>query len=156
MKAQITEKWIRTNRLWLGKKVLFCTGERWDESPRRSKLPVLMYHPTHLKTKRVGEFTCHWVRPVLSKMKGHMFEAAKRLGVDPHPCYGQGFSRCSCIACFFSPNSEIVKNMRKHPEIFRRLIAVELKNKHSWKLDTSLKELWDNYCEEDLGPAVVH
>lgn len=155
LKSDLTEKWIRQNRLWLGKKVLFATGERWDESSRRSKLKHLTYHPTHLKTRRAGEFLCHWYRPALEYEKGKMFERSKELGIPPHDCYTQGLSRCSCIACFFSSNAEVMKNMRRHPEQFRRLIAAELKSGHTWKRDQSLKELWDWYCEDGVPENVT-
>lgn len=156
LKTGITEKWIRANRLWLGKKVLFITGERWSEYPRRSKLKPLSYHPTHLKTKRKGDFLCHWYRPMLPYEKGKMFEFSREMGIPPHDSYLNGLSRVSCIACFFSSNAEIVKNMRNQPpERFRKLVEMELKAGHSWKLDQTLKGLWDRVCEENVPVNVI-
>ncbi len=50
LKSDCTHKWIRSNRHILGESVLFLTGERRDESPRRAKMEETIYHPTHLKT----------------------------------------------------------------------------------------------------------
>lgn len=154
LKTDLTAKWIRQNRALLGTKVLFLTGERRDESPRRAKFAPLIYHQTHLKTSRAGDFTCHWHRPVLDNLKGEMFEASKQLGIPPHPCYSE-LPRCSCIACFFARNADIKKNMLRYPEQMYKLVAEEMRIGHTWKRDTALKQLWDEVCEEGADERLI-
>ena len=154
LKRDITNKWIRANRDKLGERVLFLTGERRDESPRRAKLLELEIHPTTLKTLRKGAFLCHWHRPVLDYEKGLMFEWGKVLGLDAHPCY-EYLPRCSCIACIFMPDRFAAENMKRHPEKFRALIQAELKHNHTWKRKTSLKQLWDEVCEDNPIDLIV-
>ncbi|MHB1041528.1 MAG: phosphoadenosine phosphosulfate reductase domain-containing protein [Eubacteriales bacterium] len=154
LKTMVTESWIRQNRNVLGTRVLFPSGERRDDSPRRAKLPNLAYHPTHLKTKRVGDFTCHWHRPVLDNLKGEMFELSKKLGIPPHPCYSE-LPRCSCLACIFARNADINKNMIRYPEAMKRLVAAELRIGHTWKRDMSLNQLWNEVCEEGADEKLI-
>ena len=154
LKRDITDKWIRANRHLLGERLLFLTGERRDESPRRSKLPELEIHQTTLKTDRKGKFLAHWHRPVLDYEKGQMFEWGKQLRLDPHPCY-EYLGRCSCIACIFMPDRYAVENMKRYPEKFRALIQAELKHSHTWKNGVSLTELWNVTCEDNPPNLVV-
>ncbi len=50
LKTGVTDKWIRVSRELLGKKCLFVSGERRDESKGRAKLPEIEYHSTALWT----------------------------------------------------------------------------------------------------------
>lgn len=154
LKTDITDKWIRHNRHLLGTKCLYVTGERRDESPRRSRMNEITYHRTHLKTTRVADFTCHHIRPVLDYRKGKMFEWSNVLGLDPHPCY-EYVNRCSCIACIFMPDKHAIENMKRHPEKFRKLIQKEIEYQHTWKKDQSLEELWNQHCEEGVSLDIV-
>lgn len=147
LKTDIINKWIRKNRHRLGTSCLFVTGERRDESPRRAKMDELVYHSTHLKTKKVADFTCHWMKPVLDYDKGKMFEWAKEINLEIHPCY-EYLNRCSCMACMFMPDLHAVENMKRHPNKFRKLIQKEIEYGHTWKKDISLKELWEIHCED--------
>jgi hypothetical protein len=154
LKRDITNKWIRQNRNILGERVLFLTGERRDESPRRAKLPEIDFHNTTLKTERKGKFLCHWYRPCLDDEKGKMFEYGKSIGLEPHPCY-EYVSRCSCMACMFMPDRHVVENMKRFPEVFKKLIQVEIKSGHTWKKGVSLTTLWNEICEENPIDLVV-
>ena len=147
LKTGITDKWIRRNRHILGEKCLFISGERRDESPRRARLPEIEFHRTHLKTERVAKFQCHWYRPCLDYEKGKMFEFAKELKLEPHPCY-EYVNRCSCMFCVFMPDKHAIENMKRHPEKIKPYIQAEIKLQHTWKAKTSLKELWDTVCDE--------
>lgn len=154
LKTDITVKWIRHNREMLGERVLFLTGERRDESPRRARLPEMQLHITTLKTTRKGNFTCHWYRPCLDYEKGKMFEQGKLLGLDPHPCY-EYVSRCSCIACVFMPDRFVIENMKRHPEKFKKLVQAEIRLQHTWKNGKSLSKIWDTVCEENVNNDII-
>lgn len=147
LKTGITDAWIRANRKTLGERVLFISGERRDESPRRARLPEIEYHRTNLKTERVARFTCHWFRPCLDFDKGKMFEFAKNLKLDPHPCYDY-VSRCSCMFCVFMQDKHTIENMRRHPELAKKWVQAEIQIQHTWKANKSLQELWETVCED--------
>lgn len=154
LKRDETDKWIRRNRQLLGEKVLFLTGERRDESPRRAKLPEIQLHRTTLKTERKGRFECHWYRPVLDFEKGKMFEWGRDLGLAPHPCY-EFLPRCSCYACILMPDRHAAENMKRHPEKFRKLIQAEMRHGHTWKQKTSLQRMWNEVCEDQPLDLII-
>jgi 3'-phosphoadenosine 5'-phosphosulfate sulfotransferase (PAPS reductase)/FAD synthetase len=147
LKTGITDKWIRANRHILGEKCLFITGERRDESPRRSRLPEIEYHRTTLKTERVAKFEIHWYRPCLDYEKGQMFEQAKEIRLQAHPCY-EYVDRCSCMFCVFMKDKHTIENMKRHPEMAKKYVQAEIKLQHTWKAKQSLENLWNTTCEE--------
>ena len=147
LKTNITNQWIRAKRHILGERVLFISGERRDESPKRAKLAEIEYHATTLKTERKGKFTCHWYRPCLDYEKGEMFEFAGRLGLSPHPCY-EYVDRCSCMFCVLMKDRHAIENIKRHPKRATELIQAEIRLQHNWKSKQSLLNLWDTACEE--------
>ena len=145
LKTGVTEKWIRSHRHILGRKVLFLSGERRDESPKRFKLSTTQYHNTTLKTTRNGVFTCHWHRPCLEYEKGRMFEYAKEMKLPPHPCY-EYVDRCSCMFCVMMKDRHAIENIKRHPERAKEYIQAEIKLQHTWKAKQSLQHLWEKNC----------
>lgn len=148
LKTGITDKWIRINRNLLGEKVLFVSGERRDESKSRALLPEFEYHSTSLKTERKGKFECHWHRPVLDYEKGKMFEFGKQLKLDAHPCYTY-IDRCSCMLCIFAKDAQVMQNMKRYPDEFRKFVQMEQKIGHTWKAKKALSELWEECMDID-------
>ena len=147
LKTGATNKWIRSNRNILGKRCLFITGERRDESPRRARMPEVDVHPTSLKTTRGADFTCHWLRPCLDYSKPTMFSMGIQLGVKPHPCY-EYCSRCSCMFCVFMKNEHAIANMKHHPERVMEWIQTEKEIGHTWKNRKTLGSLWEELTGE--------
>lgn len=147
LKTGITDKWMRANRHILGEKCLFISGERRDESPKRAKLSEIEYHRTHLKTERVAKFECHWHRPCLDFEKGHMFEQAKLLKLNAHPCY-EYVDRCSCMFCVFMKDRHTIENMKRHPKEAVKWVQAEIQVQHRWKNKQSLQDLWATACED--------
>lgn len=147
LKTNITNQWIRAKRHILGERVLFISGERRDESPKRAQLNEIELHSTNLKTEKVAKFICHWYRPCLDYEKGKMFEFARELGLPPHPCY-EYVDRCSCMFCVLMKDRHAIENMKRHPKSAATLIQAEIRLQHNWKSKQSLQKLWDTVCEE--------
>lgn len=148
LKTAVTDKWIRNNRQVLGKRCLFVSGERRDESTGRAKLPMLEYHSTTLKTTRIADFICHWYRPCLDYEKGKMFEWGRQLNIDPHPCY-EYLGRCSCMFCMLMPDRHAAENMKRYPDIAEKWVRAELKLNHTWKNGKSLQSIFNGCMDID-------
>lgn len=148
LKTGVTDKWIRANRHVLGTKCLFVSGERRDESANRARLPETEYHSTHLKTKRVADFTCHWHRPCLNYEKGKMFEQGKMLGLEPHFCY-EYLERCSCMGCMFMKENHAIENMRRYPDQMKKFVDAEIKLGHTWRKNKGLEEIYQQCLDID-------
>ncbi|MBD2503883.1 phosphoadenosine phosphosulfate reductase family protein [Anabaena azotica] len=106
-----------------GKKTLFITGERREESAARAEYEEFKSHETNAKCRHVD----HW-RAILDWRESQVWEIIKRQGIRPHPSYELGFPRCSCINCIFindhqlaSVNliaSSVVSEMAKYEKEF--------------------------------------
>lgn len=82
------------------KRILFITGERREESAKRSKYKESELHRTNSKSRLVH----HW-RPIIDFKETEIWQLMEHYKVKPHPVYYLGFPRLSCKRCiFFSPN----------------------------------------------------
>jgi 3'-phosphoadenosine 5'-phosphosulfate sulfotransferase (PAPS reductase)/FAD synthetase len=93
---------VRGQDRFLGKRTLFITGERAQESAARSK--YLPFEPHRTDTRdgtRRARHVDHW-RPILHWTEQEVWAILQRHGVNPHPCYWLGVSRASCAFCIFS------------------------------------------------------
>jgi 3'-phosphoadenosine 5'-phosphosulfate sulfotransferase (PAPS reductase)/FAD synthetase len=86
-----------------GQKRLVLSGERAEESAARAKYQVFEPHICAREGKRVVRQLDHW-RAVHSWSEAEVWAIIERFGVNPHPSYKIGFSRCSCSACVFINN----------------------------------------------------
>lgn len=80
-------------------KILFCTGERHDESGPRSKLKeVEVYRGKTLVSYRQVVL---WRLNVEVKERD-VWALMEKHNVQPHPCYMIGWNRCSCQLCIYN------------------------------------------------------
>lgn len=79
-----------------GKRILFITGERREESTARSKYSEYELHRTNTKNRLVH----HW-RIIIDKNEQWVWDIIERYGIVPHPAYFLGFPRLSCRSCIF-------------------------------------------------------
>lgn len=103
--------------------IVVCTGERHDESPKRSQYD-------ELQTYKKGKFTRRrkvlaW-RPILTKNEEYVWELIKKYHIQPHPCYMLGWSRCSCMLCIFNHSSYWATNLLIAPKRVLRIRELEL------------------------------
>lgn len=77
-------------------KFLFCTGERREESPNRSRYLEFEPHAVSGKKRQID----HW-RPVIDWTEKDIWEILNTYGIVPHPAYYLGFPRLSCMSCIF-------------------------------------------------------
>lgn len=76
--------------------LLVCTGERWEESPARSKYVQEQVHATNSRRRPTVHF-----RPIIDWEESHVWDIIEKNLVQPHPCYELGWGRCSCMTCIF-------------------------------------------------------
>lgn len=118
---------------WSGVKVLVVSGERRGESNSRAGYNEMEVHRTNAEA-RVHR-TVHQWRPVIDYSERDVWEVLKRHRVNPHPCYGAGWNRCSCAMCIFSTPSLFAGIRELYPEEFEllkqdeRILGFTLDNK---------------------------
>ncbi len=148
-KRDVFNTWARHNRQVLGPSPVMVLGERWRESPVRSRLPVLRARPGL-------EWMLEW-RRILDYRRIDAFRASRAYGIDPHYCYKaqgmtdedmyevdrEGGPRMSCVMCFYKPAHELQASARVEiaQPIFARAVAVERAIGHSIKVGQSLENM---------------
>jgi len=84
-----------------GKRVLFITGERRQESASRSKYFQLEPHACDRRNGRTARVVDAW-RPVLEWDEERVWDALRRHLVIPPVPYRLGWSRSSCQTCIYN------------------------------------------------------
>lgn len=86
---------------FLGKRILFVTGERAEESAGRAKYKQLEPHKTDTRNGTRRRRHVDHYRPVHHWTEAQVWEIIERHRINPHPCYRLGWSRASCAGCIF-------------------------------------------------------
>ena len=125
LKIDVGKKALTHSKRFTGKKVLFITGERAEESANRSFYPQIQSHAADLRySPKAPRHIDHW-RPVHAWDEAKVWEIIGRYGVTPHPCYSLGFGRCSCAICIFGSPSQFASFKAAMPERFSKLVRYE-------------------------------
>ncbi len=108
------------------KKILVVSGERAAESAPRSR-----YHRGQDTEASSGRRQIHQLRLVYDHTDAEVWDElrlafpGKRYGIQPHPAYELGWSRCSCAGCVFSSGEDLARLRVALPRQFARLAAAE-------------------------------
>jgi 3'-phosphoadenosine 5'-phosphosulfate sulfotransferase (PAPS reductase)/FAD synthetase len=87
---------LRNQPRFLGKKTLFISGERAEESPCRAR-----YKEFEMDRTSTDKRSVHRWRPIHAWREQQVWEIVRRHGINPHPAYRLGWGRLSCRACIF-------------------------------------------------------
>jgi len=132
---------LRNQQRFLGKKTLFVTGERADESPNRAKYNQLEPHQADTRNSRtVYRYIDHW-RAVLHWNRQDVWEIIRRYGINPHPAYRLGWGRVSCFGCIFGSANMWASVRLIAPDYFARINKYERKFGHTIQHNESIVEL---------------
>jgi len=141
-KIDVSSKALTGQTRFCNKRTLFITGERAEESANRSK--YLRFEP-HRSDRREGRLARHvdaW-RPVLDWSEADIWACIKRWGVQPHPAYILGYSRCSCAYCIFGSANNFATLREIDAQGFHQMAAIEDELGHTMKHGASLHQVAD-------------
>lgn len=100
LKIDVGSAALRNQDRFKGKRTLFITGERAEESSSRARYKVFEPHRTHGASRHVDQW-----RPVHGWDEVQVWAIIERHHILAHPAYRLGWGRLSCAACIFgSPN----------------------------------------------------
>ncbi len=168
LKVAPTDKLLR--RLGDEARVLILTGERWEESANRAKMPewAIRWGPTsRAQNPRKPRLVVHW-RPVLAWRTGEVFEHIGQHGQKPLWVYEAGavrsqigltirqaqggldgglppdlaYSRASCAFCIYLRPAELELSFNLYPALALLAARIEVYIDHTWRQDLTLGQMW--------------
>lgn len=144
LKIDVGRRGITSQERFIGKKVLFITGERREESGNRARYNQLEPHltdtirsSTHPKKPRHVD---HW-RPALNFSEENVWEILESWNMLPPIPYRVGFSRSSCQTCIFNSDRIWATILHYWPD---RLEAIL---RHETKFDLTISRKGENVLE---------
>jgi 3'-phosphoadenosine 5'-phosphosulfate sulfotransferase (PAPS reductase)/FAD synthetase len=120
-------------------RILNCMGFRADESPARSKKPVLEVDKRQTNGKR---FVNNWL-PIHAWTIAMVWERIKASGVRHHAAYDYGMPRLSCCFCVFAPKAALMIAGKHNPELLDEYCKVEEKIGHTFRNGFKIAEVRD-------------
>lgn len=112
LKIDVGRRALTNQTRFNGKRVLFITGERREESPNRAKYNQLEAHVCDRRNGRLARHIDAW-RPVLEWSEEQVWDILRRHGVIAPVPYRLGWGRSSCMKCIFN-SPEIWATLREY------------------------------------------
>ena len=103
-----------------GKKILFVTGERREESTARAKYLEVEEHRCNSRKRLV-----HQWRAVIDYKEHDVWSIIERHNIRVHPAYYLGWGRVSCLLCIFGDNDQMASARELIPTQFNDVAGHE-------------------------------
>lgn len=124
LKIDVGRRALNNQQRFDGKRVLFITGERRQESANRAKYNQLEPHACDRRAGRKGRHVDTW-RPVLHWTEEEVWDSLRRHGVVAPVPYRLGWGRSSCMTCIYN-SPKIWATIREYfPERAKRIAMYE-------------------------------
>lgn len=124
LKIDVSKIAINNQERFNGKKTLFITGERGEESAARSKYEQFEPHQCDRRAGKLQRHVDHW-RPVLQWKETEVWAIIERNSVVPHPAYYLGWGRVSCAGCIFGSKNAFASLNKINPKQVKRISEYE-------------------------------
>jgi 3'-phosphoadenosine 5'-phosphosulfate sulfotransferase (PAPS reductase)/FAD synthetase len=140
LKVDVARKVFTNDPRFTGKRSIFLTGERREESQNRARYEEIV-------DESVKKRTVHHWRAVISWFEKDVWQIIERYHVRPHPAYLLGWSRVSCLPCIFGNEDQWAAVKDVAPHVFDRLAALEDKfyvasrtlPEHPWSMENQAR-----------------
>lgn len=141
-------------RRFRGRLVVTVLGIRREESPGRSKAPVIKVNK--LLARKDGTQGIDW-NPIIDMTTEQVFSAHKKFDFPLHEAYTTyGSTRVSCSFCIMSRSSDLVAaaSCEDNTEIYRRMCELELRSCFSFQSNTWLSDVASHLLPADLNERI--
>ena len=116
--------------------ILHATGLRAEESPARSKRPILAHRPSSCSYRTVLD----WL-PIHAWTKAQVWQTIHKSGLPWHYAYDLGMPRLSCVFCIFAPRPALLLAGRHNPELLQEYINVEREIEHTFTTKHTMQDI---------------
>lgn len=160
LKIDVGAAALRNQDRFTGKRTLFVTGERAQESAARAKYKTFEPHRADLRDGRRPRHVDQW-RPVHAWTEREVWEIIERHAVNPHPAYRLGWGRVSCAACIFGNADQWASLRAVNPPQFWIIAERERASGKTIKRKLSVVQTADlgkpyEMAPADIGAALSH
>lgn len=124
LKIDVGRRALTNQARFNGKRVLFITGERREESANRAKYFQLERHATDRRDGRLARHVDAW-RAVLHWSEEQVWDALARHRVVAPVPYRLGWSRSSCMTCIYNSARIWATILRYFPHRAEAIVAYE-------------------------------
>lgn len=108
-------------------RVVNCMGIRAEESPARARQQPLRYNE---RNSKAGRSWYDWL-PIFDWTCEEVFSAIEAAGQRPHPAYGLGMSRLSCVFCILASKGDLRVAGAHNPDLYRRYVRLRQRMGHT-------------------------
>ena len=82
------------------------------------------------RNSKAGRSWYDWL-PIFGLTEAQVFDVIRAAGQSPHPAYGMGMSRLSCVFCIMASRADLRTAARLQPALFRRYVRLEERIGHT-------------------------
>ena len=112
-----------------GGRLVNAMGMRAEESPARARKAPWLLQRAQLSAQGATWFD--WL-PIFDLSERRTSSAVIRdAGQSPHPAYGMGMSRLSCVFCIMASRADLRTAARLQPALYARYVALEKRIGHT-------------------------
>jgi len=126
LKIGVAQIALCNQKRFQGKRTLFITGERAEESASRAKYKEWEEHQANSSKREIT----HW-RPIHKWDESKIWQIIERWKINPHPAYRLGFGRVSCATCIFGNPNQWATVRYLFPEQFTEIAELEAEFGHT-------------------------
>lgn len=101
--------------------IVSCCGIRAEESSNRAKQMAVKRSD---RNSKAGRDWWEWL-PIHSLTREQVFQIIADAGEQPHPAYGLGNDRLSCMFCIMGSRNDLRNAAQQNPELYRRYVEIE-------------------------------
>ena len=110
-----------------GGRLVNAMGMRAEESPARARKPPWRRND---RMSVAGREVFDWL-PVFELSTDDVFRIIRDAGQSPHPAYGMGMSRLSCVFCIMASRADLRTAARQQPALYARYVHLEERIGHA-------------------------
>lgn len=141
LKIDVADRALKNQERFVGKRTLFLTGERAEESPARSQYKEFEPHRADSRNgKRIRRHIDHW-RAVHGWSEQQIWDLYRKYKINPHPSYKLGWGRTSCAGCIFGSKNQWASLKRVLPEQYGIIREVERDINHTIDNKLTIEEM---------------
>lgn len=150
LKIDVGAAALRNQERFNGKRTLFVTGERAEESSNRARYKTFEPHRADLRDGRTPRHVDQW-RPVHAWTETQVWEIIQRHSINPHPAYHLGWGRVSCAACIFGSKHQWASLRAVNPAQLEGMTTYEAR----WGLTVQRKKSLTVLADEGTPYATI-